>query len=231
VNNFYVRATGVNLVFKDQTLNLNLNFTWQKNESIAILGANGTGKTSLLSNILGLKNNFSGRIEKNFDRCGYAPSSPALFPWLSIEENFHSLGLEIPNIAKLEFADIISKFPNEISTGQAQIMNLLRALAVKSPVIFLDEPLEHLDIKNKLLLSNHLRNEQVIRRLDLLCITHSIDEALLLADKILLLDKSGGGSHLIVNMLNQEERQHLTSIKNSKQYPVLFNEIYEKFFI
>ena len=189
----------------------NLNFTLEKGEICAIIGESGTGKSTLLKLIAGLETSDSGTIiidgkivesTSNFivaeDRgIGFVFQDFALFPHMNIKKNI-GYGLakfpdktvrvsEILRMVGLESHG--NRYPDELSGGEQQRIALARALAPNPKLLLLDEPFSSLDIG----LKSQIRNElfEIIKGTGLSCIfvTHDVNDAILLANKIAVLDQ------------------------------------------
>ena len=189
----------------------NLNFTLEKGEICAIIGESGSGKSTLLKLIAGLETSDSGTIiidgkivesTSNFivaeDRgIGFVFQDFALFPHMNIKKNI-GYGLakfpdktvrvsEILRMVGLESHG--NRYPDELSGGEQQRIALARALAPNPKLLLLDEPFSSLDIG----LKSQIRNElfEIIKGTGLSCIfvTHDVNDAILLANKIAVLDQ------------------------------------------
>ena len=189
----------------------NLNFTLEKGEICAIIGESGSGKSTLLKLIAGLETSDSGTIiidgkivesTSNFivaeDRgIGFVFQDFALFPHMNIKKNI-GYGLakfpdktvrvsEILRMVGLESHG--NRYPDELSGGEQQRIALARALAPNPKLLLLDEPFSNLDIG----LKSQIRNElfEIIKGTGVSCIfvTHDVNDAILLANKIAVLDQ------------------------------------------
>ncbi|WP_026972135.1 putative 2-aminoethylphosphonate ABC transporter ATP-binding protein [Aliagarivorans marinus] len=182
----------------------------EKGEFVCFLGPSGCGKTTLLRAIAGLDLPSSGKITQNGADTTFLPpekrdfgivfQSYALFPNLTVQENI-ALGLKNQGMSTQdalgkveEWLALIGlpgsghKFPNQLSGGQQQRVALARALALSPGLLLLDEPLSALDAKVR----THLRDEicQLQRKLGIttIMVTHDQDEALTMADRIVVMN-------------------------------------------
>ncbi len=188
-----------------------IHFTVQRGELICIVGKSGCGKTTLLKIIGGFLAPTSGCVLLNgnpvkkpgTDRC-FVFQEDALFPWLTVEENI-AFGLRKPSngnsrhqreverfLSLVGLTDFRKYLPREISGGMKQRVALARVLILKPRVLLMDEPFGALDAHTReemrdLLLSLWDQLEQTI-----LFVTHDVSEAVLLADRILVMDKAPG---------------------------------------
>lgn len=187
-----------------------VHFTLRENEIVALLGKSGSGKSTLLRMIAGLTPPTAGEIlYKGQPVRGSVPGismvfqSFALFPWLDVFENVR-LGPEAQALdaaeqrrRTLEAIDLIgldgfeSAYPKELSGGMRQRVGFARALVVEPDVLLMDEPFSALDVPTSETLRDDLLDlwrERKIPTRSILMVSHSIEEALLLADRLLILD-------------------------------------------
>jgi ABC-type nitrate/sulfonate/bicarbonate transport system ATPase subunit len=163
----------------------------------ALVGPSGCGKTTLLRIITGLDRDYSGVVNlPEHGKLGMVFQEPRLLPWRTVEQNVR-LGAPEATDADLDvlFAALgltahREHFPGELSLGQARRVALARAFAVKPDLLVLDEPFVSLDDA----LAERLRDELAAlvtsRRVTTLLVTHNIDEAIGLADRLFLLSSS-----------------------------------------
>jgi len=182
----------------------------REGEFICFLGPSGCGKTTLLRTIAGLEQQERGRIlQAGMDISSRPPQqrdfgivfqSYALFPNLTVGENiaYGLVNMKVPRnerdqrvhslLEQIRLPDIGDKFPGQLSGGQQQRVALARALATEPGLLLLDEPLSALDARVRL----HLRNEicALQRKLGIttIMVTHDQDEALTMADRIVVMD-------------------------------------------
>ncbi|HET6332180.1 MAG TPA: ABC transporter ATP-binding protein [Polyangiales bacterium] len=177
-------------------------------EVVSLLGPSGAGKSSLLRVLAGLRTASAGRVELDAAplagpsrKIALAFQSPALLPWLNVEDNV-ALGLQFEKpavgrsdrrerareaLAEVGLADARSLRPRELSGGMAQRAALARCLVRRPEVLLLDEPFSALDEITRAQLHALLRRIVRAHATATLLVTHSIDEALLLSDRILVL--------------------------------------------
>lgn len=178
----------------------------RESEFISIIGASGSGKTTLLRIVAGLEQANSGSVEidgKSISRPGRDRSvvfqQINLFPWRNVVENVE-LGLEIRGEAPgarrdraLEFVQLVGlaehahAFPHELSGGMQQRVGIARALATDPAILLMDEPFGSLDAQTAEFLWDELSRIVEKTRKTVLFVTHHIDEAIYLSDKIVVL--------------------------------------------
>jgi NitT/TauT family transport system ATP-binding protein len=174
-------------------------FTLDRGTVGALVGPSGSGKTTLLRIITGLDTDYTGTVRlPDHGRLGMVFQEPRLLPWRTVEQNVR---LGAPDVTDAELDALFGvlglaahrhHFPGELSLGQARRVALARAFAVKPDLLVLDEPFVSLDAA----LARHLQDELAAlvtsRRITTLIVTHSMDEAISLADRLFLLSASPG---------------------------------------
>ncbi len=177
-------------------------FKVEAHSSCAIIGPSGCGKTSLLFLLAGLLRPDSGSIERAGNpRSGTILQNYGLFPWKTVADNV-GLGLTLQKVAKSEVRRRVDRllgemglsgygahFPGQLSGGMQQRVALARALAVEPQILFMDEPLSALDALTRERLQNLLLTVWRQKRLASVLVTHSIEEAVFLGQKIVVLSR------------------------------------------
>jgi NitT/TauT family transport system ATP-binding protein len=188
--------------FDDELVLDDVSFSVKKGEIVAIMGASGSGKTTLLRAIANLTGVDSGTIKNNKSdnySKGLVSQKPSLFPWLSVKDNI-SYGLRIAGIAlntietevdHLLKATQLDKYadylPQDISGGMKQRAALAASLATKPDLLLMDEPLSALDTQTRSHLRDFIRDILVEQNQSTIIVTHDPQEALYLADRIIIL--------------------------------------------
>ena len=189
-----------------------LNLDVPAGEVVGLLGASGSGKSTLLRQVCGLDTPDVGRITiagtsvRGVDpRCAVAFQEARLLPWRTLAHNI-SLGLprgtergagarRVDELLELVgLAEFRSHRPGQISGGMAQRVALARALARSPGVLLLDEPFGALDALTRLKMQDLLLDVHAAEPTTVLFVTHDVDEALYLADRVVLLGDDGRGS-------------------------------------
>lgn len=175
-------------------------------EILVVLGTSGAGKSTLVRLLAGLDEPQAGTIDRGQQprRPALVPQSPDLFPWLSVRENVALGGMYAANhdhfrdsrveelLTDLGIAELSAAMPGELSGGQAQRVALGRALAVDPGVVLLDEPFSALDPAIREDLQVWLREVLTRVRTAAVVVTHDVDEALTVGDRIVYLDGARG---------------------------------------
>jgi len=174
-----------------------ISFALPSGQVAALVGPSGCGKTTLLRIIVGLDRDFEGSVElPPHGRLGVVFQEPRLLPWRTVEQNVRLAAPQADEaalsalFATLGLAEHRRHYPGELSLGLARRVALARAFALKPDLLVLDEPFVSLDAA----LAARLRAELVElvsrRPVTTLVVTHDIDEAIALADRIILLSPS-----------------------------------------
>lgn len=203
-------------VFRDFSIGV------EQGKITAIFGPNGSGKSTLLNILAGIVAKDSGHFEvENFNHFEFSyifqNYRESLLPWRTNFENI-ALPLEIQNKSKQEIKKKVEElqklfefkfdwenYPYELSGGQQQILAFIRALVTSPKVLFIDEPFSALDYENNLRLREHLQKYFLAFKPTILLITHNIEEAVHLAEKIVV--------------FSQRPTKVLEVIDNSLPYP------------
>jgi ABC-type nitrate/sulfonate/bicarbonate transport system ATPase subunit len=174
-----------------------VSFECREGEFLAVVGKSGVGKTTLLNAVAGFVPH-AGRIVKP-DAIGYVFQDHALFPWMTVEKNV-AFGLEgVPPIERrrrvaemlnrVGLTDFSRKYSYELSGGQMQRVALARTLAPNPALILMDEPYAALDHHTRDAMQEWLLSIWQTDRKTILFVTHYVEEAIYLADRILVLEQ------------------------------------------
>lgn len=173
-----------------------ISFSLEKNEFLSIVGSSGCGKSTIIKLIAGIEKADKGKIKGL--TTGYMPQRDLLLPWRTVLENI-MLPVElnkkdkeegkkkaIAYLEKLHLAEYKDKFPHELSGGMRQRVSFLRTLLTEADILLLDEPFSALDAITKEYLQKWLLDTLKEFDKSIIFITHDINEALFLSDRILV---------------------------------------------
>ena len=180
----------------------NVSFDVNEGDFIAIIGPSGCGKSTLLSVLSGIVNGYSGKINLiNNVKLGYMLQDDSLFDWLNILDNA-MLGLKIEKkdnnknrdrvinlLHTYGLGDFIYKYPRNLSGGMRQRVALIRTLALNPDILLLDEAFSALDYQTRLKVSDDIYRIIKKEKKSAIMITHDIEEALAMANKVVVFSK------------------------------------------
>jgi len=170
-------------------------------EFAVVLGPSGCGKTTLLRLVAGLDRHYEGDIRLADSRTGFVFQEPRLLPWMTARENLRFvLGGSDGEaertasewLARVGLAAFSTAFPHQLSAGMQQRVALARAFAVRPRLLLLDEPFSALDEVTGLRVAEHLVALWQDERPTVLMVTHRVEEAVLLADRVWVLTAGPG---------------------------------------
>jgi NitT/TauT family transport system ATP-binding protein len=188
----------------------------QRGEFICLLGASGCGKSTLLRIVAGFETPSSGRVTVSGQPVtgpgpgrGMVFQDYGLFPWLTVRDNI-GFGPKARGLPRSEVASIADRFvatvgltrfagayPHQLSGGMKQRVAIARVLANDAEVVLMDEPFGALDAMTRERLQDELLGIWAERQLTVLFVTHAIEEAILLADRVVVM--SPGPGHIVVD--------------------------------
>ena len=167
----------------------------KKGEIVAIMGASGIGKSTVLNLAAGLREPLSGKIECDAQKISYAFQDARLFPWMTVLENVNAVlsakdetiprAMEALRMVSLE--DSATLYPHELSGGMKSRVSLARAIAYGGDLYLLDEPFSALDDELRHSLAKTLREHIHSQNASALLVTHQQSDAELMADRIIYL--------------------------------------------
>ena len=191
-----------------------------------IVGPSGCGKTTLLRILAGLEEPTSGRVEVSAPAANRPANSmvfqgDSLFPWMTVYENA-AYGLTLRKRPKGEISEVVGHYlnrtgmrkfahayPHQLSGGMRQRVSIARAFANDPDILLMDEPFSALDEQNKLLLQEELLRIWEETRKTVLFITHSVDEAVTLGDRIMVMTAQPGRTKQIIDVPFERPREVL----------------------
>jgi NitT/TauT family transport system ATP-binding protein len=204
----HVTVRGLTKFFGGSALYDNFDLDLSRGAITSVFGPNGCGKSTLINMIAGLIKPDAGKIlfggkSLSETKIGYVFQNyrDALFPWKSVIDNItypllragisraESLKRADELIASFEVRFDVHRYPYELSGGQQQLISIMRALAPRPEVLFLDEPFSALDYEMTLFMRDKLQEAHAATGLTMVLVSHDLEEAIYLADEMLLLTK------------------------------------------
>ncbi|NMB01878.1 MAG: ATP-binding cassette domain-containing protein [Firmicutes bacterium] len=211
-----------------------ISLTVRAGEIIALVGPSGCGKTTLLNMVAGLIEPDRGALARDVDlRLAYVFQEPRLLPWKTVEENISFVQDNFLSVveAKKTRESLLQKtglneykdvYPAQLSGGMKQRLEIVRALSIKPRLLLMDEPFKSLDLALKLQLQKLIMAEQVKDKFAVLFITHDPEEAVMLADRVVVLsDKPTKIQREIVVDMPDEERNRSSTLIYEKSEEIL----------
>jgi NitT/TauT family transport system ATP-binding protein len=206
----HIEIAGVNKIFKSHDQDVvalkDIHLSIPQGQFVCLLGPSGCGKSTLLNAVAGFALPTTGSITADGKRVsgpgpdrGMVFQEYALFPWMTVAQNIQ-FGLEIKGTGKAESEKIVSallqklgltefrsRFPKDLSGGMRQRVAIARVLALDSPILLMDEPFGALDALTRRNLQDELLRIWAELAKTVIFVTHSIEEAIYLADRIIVM--------------------------------------------
>jgi NitT/TauT family transport system ATP-binding protein len=217
---------------------VNMNLTVEPGSFVVIVGPSGCGKSTFLRMVAGLDKPTAGTLE--IIGPNGAPASNAMvfhgrtiFPWLTVQDNV-SYGLRLSGMSRADrqqrasdlldlvgLTEFASSWPHQLSEGMRQRVSIARALAMDPNLLLMDEPFGSLDEQTRFILQEELLRIWESSGKTVLFVTHSIDEALIMADKIVIMSAHPGTIREIIDVPFPRPR-HLTDVRSDPKFAELF---------
>ncbi|WP_349606183.1 ABC transporter ATP-binding protein [Cupriavidus sp. DF5525] len=226
-----------------------LDFDIGDGEFLCIVGPSGCGKTTLLRILADLETQSAGDVDVTRDATPKGKGERKLnsmvfqehgvFPWMTVRDNV-AFGLKARGMGKQDryriADDFIAKvgltmfrdaYPHQLSGGMKQRVSIARAFANDPEILLMDEPFAALDEQTKLVLQGELLRIWEASRKTVVYVTHSIDEAIVLADRVLVMTHRPGRVKEVIDISEVFERpRHVEQVKSSAEYGDLFGRIW-----
>lgn len=216
----------------------------ERGEFVSVVGPSGCGKTTLLNVIAGFLPPASGEVLLNglpvrrpSPECTVVFQSYALFPWMTVAENVE-FGLKMQGVGRSsrervasQYLDLMgltgndSKYPHQVSGGMQQRVALARALAIEPSVVLMDEPLAAVDLQTREILQDEIARVVNETSQTILLVTHSVDEAVYLSDRVILMGGKPGSISATREVELPKPREHW--MKSSEDFLRLRDEVAE----
>jgi sulfonate transport system ATP-binding protein len=179
---------------------VNLALSLAGGETVGLVGASGSGKSTLLRIVAGLDRDFRGSVRRAGTGLGFVFQEPRLFPWLNVADNIAfgtgRTGRGDPRVlallAEVGLAGLQDRLPKQLSGGQAQRVAIARALYGQPRALLLDEPFSAVDAFTRTKLQDLVATLTQAHGIAVLLVTHDVDEAVLLSDRVLVLGARPG---------------------------------------
>jgi NitT/TauT family transport system ATP-binding protein len=220
-----------------------ISFAAEEQEFVCLLGSSGCGKSTLLKMAAGLESASSGSVSMGTETitvprpgCGMVFQDYALFPWLTVERNI-AFGLELQKRPAEEIQGAVTRFiqlvglngfekslPSQLSGGMKQRVALARALILAPEVLLMDEPFGALDSFTRMEMQEELASLWLRQPFTVVFVTHDIEEAIYLADRILVMSPRPGRIKTIVDVTLTRPRH-----RTSEQFTELRNFLLDQY--
>lgn len=216
-----IELRGINKSFASQKVLENISLAIKEGEIVALLGASGGGKSTLLNLMSGLLPADGGDIAiqgipaqrfQHWQRIAYLFQEDRLLPWRTVEQNVH-FGLENSALGKQErrrrvadalalvgLSAFVRHWPHQLSGGMRSRVALARSLVVQPQILLMDEPFSRLDPQTRGAMHDELLRIQALTGMTVVLVTHDVEEAVVLADRVVVLKPQPGRIHRETNL-------------------------------
>jgi len=241
VSKFFKRRGQVTEALRD------INLEFEQGTFVSLIGPSGCGKSTLLRIVGGLADVDQGEVtiggmttlgaqsQKQF---GFVPQSPALFPWRTVLENMNvpfevntkGVGIQVENredpielLQSVGLGDFVNSYAKELSGGMQQRVGIARAFGSGAPILLMDEPFSALDEITREMISYQLLHIWEAHQKTVLFVTHSLREAVLLSDKVVVMSARPGQVSKVIDINLPRPRQ--ASIEDTDEFHQYVTEI------
>ncbi|MDR2131971.1 MAG: ABC transporter ATP-binding protein [Clostridiales Family XIII bacterium] len=222
-----------------------VNLKVESGEFVTVVGPSGCGKSTLLFLLSGLASPSRGEILINGDKvtgpalnCGIVLQGYALFPWRSVRKNIE-FGLELKSVPKKERKEISdyyinlvdltgfeNHYPYQLSGGMQQRVAIARVLAYDPDVLLMDEPFAAVDAQTRETMQDELLNIWEKTQKTIVLVTHNIEEAIGLADRVAVMSRNPGTIRDVVPV-NLPRPRRIGGVRNTPDFQILSHHIWE----
>jgi NitT/TauT family transport system ATP-binding protein len=219
-----------------------VDLTIKEGEFVCIVGPSGCGKTTLLRILAGLETATAGKIminhaDKTKPLNSMVFQEQSIFPWMNVRKNI-GFGLACRGVDKRTIDGVVDEyikmiglqkfaeaFPHQLSGGMKQRVSVARAFANDPEILLMDEPFAALDEQNKIMLQEELLKIWEGSRKTVIFITHSIDEALTLADRVIIMT-SHPGTFKAAMEVDLPRPRHIAELRSDARFNELFTYLW-----
>ncbi|WP_335984343.1 MULTISPECIES: ABC transporter ATP-binding protein [Streptomycetaceae] len=225
----------------------NVSFRVRRRKLVAVIGPSGCGKSTILNLAAGLLNPSRGTVDFNGEpvrgvnsEAAYVTQKSNLLPWLSVRANI-GLALKFRHVPKDERNERIAHwikvvgltgfedhYPRELSGGMQKRVAIARALIYDPAIVLMDEPFGPLDAITRLKLQQDLLNLWQEQQGTLIFVTHDLNEALYLADEVIVMSKGPGTVRRVLEVPFERPRD-IGSLVESREFSELYNDLWSLF--
>lgn len=195
-----------------------IDLTVTSGEFVSVVGSSGSGKSTLLRILAGLETPTSGTVSRDMSiltpRVGVVFQTDSLFPWRTVEQNLayaleargasrherKTRAIELCRAVDLSPEAFLTKFPRELSGGEARRVSIGIALSAEAPLLLLDEPTSQLDYVSRRRLQATVYELWDRARPTIVCVTHDVEEAILLSENVVVLNRGRIQDRIPVNL-------------------------------
>ncbi|MTI58321.1 MAG: ABC transporter ATP-binding protein [Geosporobacter ferrireducens] len=201
-----LKLEGVNKNYEEIRVLHNLNLTIEDKEITCILGPSGCGKSTLLNIMAGIIKPDAGSVKGDKKKVGYVFQEDRLLPWKTVYENIKIVNKKASDLKLKSLINIVglnhfeNKYPAQLSGGMRQRCSIARAFNFESEMLLMDEPFKSLDYDLRMNMVKSLIDIWHKWNNSIVFVTHEIDEALLLGNKIVVLTKNPCTVEEIINI-------------------------------
>ncbi|MCR8659920.1 ABC transporter ATP-binding protein [Paenibacillus endoradicis] len=241
VSKFFERRGQVTEALRD------INLEFEQGTFVSLIGPSGCGKSTLLRIVGGLADVDQGEVtiggmstlgaqsQKQF---GFVPQSPALFPWRTVLENMNvpfevntkGVGIQVEDredpielLQSVGLGDFVNSYAKELSGGMQQRVGIARAFGSGAPILLMDEPFSALDEITREMISYQLLHIWEAHQKTVLFVTHSLREAVLLSDKVVVMSARPGQVSKVIDINLPRPRQ--ATIEDTEEFHQYVTEI------
>ena len=229
-----LKLEGVYKRFEEIEVLQNFNLNIKDKDITCVLGPSGCGKSTLLNIMAGITKPDRGIIKDNKKKIGYVFQEDRLLPWKTVYENIKLVNKKASDSRIKDLIDLVglnnfeNKYPHQLSGGMRQRCSIARAFNFQAEILLMDEPFKSLDYDLRLNMVKNLIDIWHKWNNSVVFVTHEIDEALLLGNKIVVLTKNPCRVEDVINIdipqnLRSLENRELISVRN-KLIKILSNQ-------